>query len=111
MDERELQYSVPFFIWTNYRSEEQTIEQTSINYLSTYVYEAANIPLPPYNQFLKEMEKVIPAMNSQGYYSETEQRFLTFEKAAGEERELLNQYNLLVYNSLFDSDNLVEAFK
>ena len=111
LDEKELQYLVPFFVWTNYPSKEQVVNLTSLNYLSSYVYEAANLPLPPYNQFLKDVAEMIPAMNSQGYYSETEQCFLPLEKATGQELEILNQYSIMVYNTLFDLENLNEAFR
>ena len=33
------------------------------------MYQAADIGLPPYNQFLSEMEKIIPAINANGFYS------------------------------------------
>ena len=32
------------------------------------VYEAAGMELPPYNQFLLDMEKIVPAVNAKGYY-------------------------------------------
>ncbi len=111
LEEKQLRYEIPFFIWTNYPSAEQEIELTSLNYLSNYVYKAANIPLPPYNRFLEEMQDIIPAINSLGYYSNKEQKFLTLSNASGEEYEKLNQYNMLVYNSLCDLDNLGAIFR
>lgn len=105
LDERQEMYQVPFFVWANYDIEERYVECTSLNYLSTYVYEAAGIPFPAYNQFLIELEEVVPAINANGYYSATQGGFLTFDQAEGEEAEWLCRYEILQYNSLFDREN------
>ena len=83
---------------------------TSLNFLSNYVYEAAGLPLPAYNAFLKDVQKVIPAMNVFGYYSSAKNAFIPYEEAEGEEAEILNQYRILQYNSLFDDKNRSEIF-
>ena len=98
-------YNVPFLIWANYDIEEAYVECTSLNYLSSYVYEAAGISLPPYNRFLKEVEAIIPAMNALGYYSAENNSFVPYEKANGTERDILKAYEMLQYNSIFDSEN------
>lgn len=105
LDEKMLQYEVPFFIWSNYDSKEQTVELTSLNYLSEYMFNTCGMSLPPYLQYLKEIQKDIPAINSMGYYSEEDQCFHTTEEADGDEKELLNEYRQLQYNNLFDPDN------
>lgn len=108
--EAELQYTVPFFIWTNYDSEEQVIPITSLNYLSGYVYDAAEISLPPYNCFLKDLEQEIPAMNRRGYYSAKSGEWQSYDHADAETSELLRQYHCLVYQSLFDYEHLSSVF-
>lgn len=105
LDEQQLRYTIPFFIWTNYDIQEETVELTSLNYLSSYVYRTAGLSLPEYNEVLADIQKTIPAMNSNGYYSAEKQRFITYQEADGEEAELLNLYNQLEYNSLFDKKN------
>ena len=114
LSEEELQYTVPFFVWTNYDIEEKEIPLTSLNYLSNYVYEAAGMELPPYNQFLLDTEKIIPAVNAKGYYSISCGDFLSFEeiseKASDEEKQALSRYEILEYNSLFDLDNRSKVF-
>ena len=55
-----------FFIWTNYETDAQTVDVTSLNYLSTLTLERANIDLPAYNRFLAELMEKIPAINSRG---------------------------------------------
>lgn len=110
LDEQQLKYKVPFFIWANYDIEEQYVECTSLNFLSNYLYEAAGMELPSYNLFLKDLQEVIPAMNVNGYYSLSKGKFLTYDEAEGEEAEWLEKYQILQYNSIFDEDNRSEVF-
>ena len=102
LDDYQKKYTVPFFIWTNYGQEEKTIDLTSFNYLSTYVYEAAGIRLPEYNRFLKTVEEQVPAMNANGYWSESEGRFLPYKEASGDEYDILHLYSVLEYNNVID---------
>lgn len=104
LSEQMLQFSVPFFIWANFDIPEQSVECTSLNYLGRYLLEAAGIALPPYYRFLGDLEEAIPAINAQSYYSLSQQAYLPLEDAQDEERWWLNQYAILQYNCLFDSD-------
>ena len=104
-DELENLYTVPFFIWTNYETQAQTIDITSLNYLSTLTLERANIDLPAYNQFLADMMENVPAINSRGYYSKSNECFLHTDAATGDEAKWIKAYNILQYNSMFDEDN------
>lgn len=104
-DELETMYMVPFFIWTNYDSEEETIEITSLNYLSTMTLQKAGIELPAYNQFLADLMEIIPAINSRGYYSLTEGKYQNLDDATGIEAQWLQYYEILQYNSMFDKSN------
>lgn len=109
-DELEALYTVPFFIWTNYDTPEETVEITSLNYLSTMTLERANIDLPPYNQFLADMMEEVPAINARGYYSKSEGRYKYVEDATGEEKKWIRNYNILQYNSMFDEKNKSKFF-
>ena len=95
-------YTIPFMIWTNYDTEEVSVEMSSINYLATLALERAGLPLPAYNQFLLDMMEHIPAINSRGYYSISEGTYKYFEDAEGEEAEWINKYEILQYNNMFD---------
>lgn len=101
-DELEDLYTVPFFIWTNYDSKEAEMEITSFNFLSTMALERAGIALPAYHQFLAELQEVIPAINSRGYYSKSQGRYLHLEEATGVEAEWIEKYEILQYNNMFD---------
>lgn len=103
-------YTVPFFIWTNYDTPEETVEMTSLNYLSTMALERAGVDLSPYHQFMKDMMEVVPAINSRGYYSLEKGRYLYVEDALGEELLWISKYESLQYNSLFDEKNISKVF-
>lgn len=109
-DELENLYKVPFFIWTNYDTPEETVDITSLNFLSTIALERAGIPLPTYNRFLAQMRETVPAINSRGYYSITEGKFLHIDEAQGEEAEWIRQYRILQYNSMFDRKGRSQVF-
>ena len=105
LSELENLYTVPFFIWTNYDSGKESVELTSLNYLSTLALERAGIALPAYNQFLADMMEEIPAVNSRGFYSKSQRKFLHVEDAAGEDAKWLKNYEILQYNNMFDKRN------
>lgn len=109
-DELEKLYMVPFFIWTNYDTPEETIEITSLNFLSTLTLEKAGIKPFAYNAFLSEMMEVVPAINARGYYSKTQGRYLHIEDATGEEAAWIRRYEYLQYNSMFDRKGRSDVF-
>ena len=110
LDELEALYTVPFFIWTNYDTPEETVEITSLNFLSTMALERAGIDLPPYNQFMADLMEVVPAINTRGYYSLEKGKYIHVEDALGEELDWIMKYESLQYNGLFDSKNTSEIF-
>lgn len=95
-------YQVPFFIWTNYESESMENLQVSFNFLSALLFEKAGIALSPYQQFLADLNKVVPAMNPRGYYSKNLKRFVHYGEGAMEEESWIEKYRILQYNGLFD---------
>lgn len=103
-------YTVPFFIWTNYDTEEEQVEMTSLNFLSTMTLERAGINLPAYNQFMADLEEVVPAINARGYYSLSERKYKHIDEAVGEEAEWISNYQSLQYNGMFDLKNTSEIF-
>lgn len=102
LDEQMAQYSVPFFIWANYDLEAKEVEHTSLNYLVRYLLEAANLDLPPYYRAMQELEGVIPAINSLGFYSAKDNCYRAFEDASPAEADALARLAGLQYNNLFD---------
>lgn len=110
LEELEHLYTVPFFIWTNYDMPEETIEITSLNFISTMALERAGLALTPYHQFLSDLQDVVPAINARGYFSLERGRYLHVEDALGQELLWISRYENLQYNSLFDRKNASEIF-
>lgn len=102
MDEQMRHYKVPFFIWANFDIEEQTVECTSLSYLSALLFETAGLELTPYQQFLQDVQEVIPAINMEGYYSVEHGCFKLIDDAQGAEEAWLNRYQQIQYAYLFD---------
>lgn len=109
LDEQQNRYKVPFFIWANYDIAEAHLDCTSLNYLSSYVYDVAGIALPPYNRFLREMEEKIPSINANGFYSLNNEGYISLDEANEEELMWLNLYEALQYNNIFDKTQKNEA--
>lgn len=84
---------VPYFIWGNdiidIPAREETMNYTSINYLSNYLLSAANIPNSAYNNMLESIQKEIPILS------------LTDMKVSNQDSELndalLKEYEFLEY--------------
>lgn len=103
LDEQQLKFTIPFFIWTNYDSKEDIIPLTSLNYLSCFVYSIAGLQMPEYNQALLDIMEVIPALNANGYYSADKDGFFRMNETDDDtEKSILNLYNQLVYNAMID---------
>lgn len=111
LEQQQLQYTIPFYIWANYDLPEQEVECTSLNYLGRYLLEQAGLELPPYYRFLAEMEGVIPSMNRNGYYSFAQGAYVPYGDAEGEEAQWLSWYAMLQHNGMFDkSDSSAHFF-
>ena len=102
-EEKSLIYKVPFFIWTNKEIDNKYIETTSLNYLSNFMYEVADLPFPPYGAFLEDIRVEIPSISAQIIcWANGQVEYMEDQKA--ENGSALNRYSQLAYNSLFDSD-------
>ena len=100
-----LQYITPFMLWANYDIEENYVEYTSLNYLSLLLLDVAKLPTTPYMEFLRSIQKEIPVITGNDYIdSDGNYHFLDKDS---EYSELLNKYQLLQYNNVFDYKNRI----
>ena len=65
--------------------------------------ERSGLEIPAYNQFLLDMMEVVPAINSQGYYSLEAGTYKYLDEATGKEKEWITNYQMLQYNNMFDN--------
>ena len=103
-------HTVPFFVWANYDIEEQTVEATSVNYLTNYIYDVAGIAKPGYNRFLEELQKSVPVLSTNKAYSQSEKQYVAYDELPANEAKLMQQYNYLVYNAVYDVDGRSKMF-
>lgn len=108
-EELEQLYKIPFLIWANYDIEEEKIERSSNNYLSTFLYDVSGLERPPYIQFLTKLREKIPAINALGYWGDNG-KFYEIEDESSPYFDLVNEYRLLQYNNLFGKDKTLTDF-
>lgn len=105
-------YQVPFILWTNYDIDEAAIEQEisydfsqygtlSVNYLSTTLFEAAGLPMSPFQLYMKDIMKDFPIMTANMFFDAQGTYFgVNMIQSLPEE---LKDYAILNYNHLFDT--------
>jgi phosphoglycerol transferase MdoB-like AlkP superfamily enzyme len=86
-----LRYQVPYLLWANYDIAEAQNADTSANYLSTHLLQAAGLPLYDYQNFLAELEQYYPVLSA-----------ARMETDGGGSEALLEDYQRLQYYLLFD---------
>lgn len=101
---------VPFLIWANYDIPEQEGLEISLNYLSTLLMETANLPLTGYQQFLGNLEEALPVVNTVGFLDGQGQWTDDVSKLSEPAQSLLEQYQMLLYNNIFDKKNRLDDF-
>ncbi len=98
LEEQQLRYKVPFFIWANYDIAEQTGVETSMNFLSNFVLQASGFEGTAFHQYLNDLYQDYPvitpiqAMDSKGNSYEIK-----------ECEENLREYSMLQYYMLFNT--------
>lgn len=60
-------YEVPFVIWANYDIEEEAGICTSMNYLSAMLFDRAGMYCTPYQNYLLELQQVVPVITRTGF--------------------------------------------
>ncbi len=101
LEELELMYVAPFFIWTNYDSQEAQDVMLSTNYLGVLTALVSNYPTTGYMDFLTDVYAELPVVQTIGYINND--GLLTDEETdlTEEQQELLSEYETLSYYNLF----------
>lgn len=101
------QYITPFLIWANYDIPDQTIEKMSANYLSSLIVHSASMEMTPYQRFLYELMKEYPVITQYGCYDKNGN---FYESVDDINDEWIQNYRILQYNNVFDSERQEELF-
>ena len=105
-------YEVPFVLWANYDIDEEAVGQEisydfskydilSVNYLSTVLFEAAGLPMSPFQQYMKDIMKDYPVLTA-NMFLDNEGVYFGVNMAQSLP-EKLKDYAILNYNLLFDA--------
>lgn len=109
IDEKENYFATPFFIWANYDIPEEEGVLTSTNYLSTMLLEQTGLAMTPYNYYLKNQMKTIPALNHLGYM-DASGKFHTWSSATEDAKQTEWEYECLQYNNLAEQRKRIDWF-
>ncbi len=105
-EETQKRYMTPFFIWANYDIEEQEIERMSANYLSSFVLKTAGVELSEYNKYLLKLYETLPVIDNAGYFDKDGNHYSWTQSSPY--TALLNNYQYVQYNNMFDNSNKKE---
>ena len=106
LEENLLKYKVPYIIWSNFEmSGSSSGGETSVNYLSIDVLENCGLPLPEYQNYLKELREDYPIISAQ-QIRDAQGNLCTDEEQSEEKQEkdaeAVLPYKSLQYYLLFD---------
>lgn len=103
----ENRYKVPYIIWSNYDMPLKDIGDTSMNYLSSLLAEAAGISKTAEQKFLLSVREKFPVITGRCIIDSTGEYHPISDY---EDFTELREYALIQYNYLFDKDKLTEEF-
>lgn len=109
-DEQEMAFQrTPMFMWANYDIEEEDLGDTCDPYMSAKIVQLLGLRQTGYQRFIQDFQKEIPVINSLGY-RDKEGNYYQIEDTKSPYYELVNEYNILVYNHLVDTNHRIEGF-
>ena len=112
-------YITPYVLWANYDIDEEAVssvmntEDISINYLSTLLCTAAELPLTGYQKFLQEIQPQYPVITAKTILDGTTGTMYTADQLRTlktDNTHPLARYQAFAYNHIFDEKNRVEGF-
>lgn len=103
IQQEQQRHITPFYIWANYDIEEKYIDKLSVNYLSSYVLDAAGVKLTNFNKYLLKLSESLPVIDTVGYIDNQGNYYKWSD--ASEYSEIISEYERVQYNNIFDPEN------
>lgn len=104
-------YVVPYVLWANYEIEEEEVQEISANYLSSLLMEKAGLPKYGYQRYLDGLRVQYPVVTANFYLDGSDWQFKEIDDLAQSQNPFdLNNYGILQYNDLCDSENRLSGF-
>lgn len=109
-DFQELQFQkTPMIMWANYEIKSENLGDSSDNYISAKIIDLLGLEKTGFQRYLQDLQKNIPMINSLGYMC-GDKLSPVDDKRYPRLFETVNEYNILIYNMLIDTDNRIEGF-
>lgn len=108
LEEEQKMYTTPFLIWANYDIEEKTVDDISLNYLSTLLLQTTGLPMTDYQQYLTELHKTLPVITTVGYMDK-DGTWYRSDDGDAPYHSLIEDYRKVQYNNLLDKQNRVDS--
>lgn len=102
-------YATPFFVWTNYDSEEETGLVTSASFLNLQILERTGLSLTPFDEYREKLNAEIMAYDHLGYV-DADKNFIPWSDAPEKINNLIWEYECLQYNALVETSNRKDSF-
>ena len=110
MEEEKLERSIRKSEIPGLTREEEEAQLAKVIVIAEQNLEQAKADIRSANEDLADLMETIPAINSRGYYSKSKGCYLHIDEAEGEEKEWIEKYHMLQYNSMFDKKNRSSFF-
>ncbi len=108
-EERMQFYHSDYLIWANFDLEEKEMDLSS-NYLAPAMKQAAGMELTGYDRFLLDLQEDLPIVTLNGFWDRDGVFEENLENPESPWYDRLQEYDMLVYNHLFDEKNCTEEF-
>lgn len=112
-------YITPYILWANYDINEESVssvmntEDISINYLSTLLCTAAELPLTGYQKFQQEIQPQYPVITAKTVLDGTSGVAYTMDDLDAlqtDDAHPLSRYQAFAYNHIFDEKHRIDGF-
>lgn len=95
-----LRYTVPYYIWANYKLKDVKYDEVSANYLSMVLKDAAGLPFDSWDTFRSKVFEKYPVMTARMIVDQ----YNVLSVRGALHSDLLDQYNRIQYYKLFQYD-------
>ena len=106
-DEIQKLFATIYVAWANYNIDYDWPGVASLNYLGIDMLEALGMELTDYEKFVLMSQDYIPYINVNGY---ADNAYVTHQITSTED-SIINTYNILQYNNLFDNNRVDSIYK
>ena len=107
-EERQADYVVPYVFFANFDIDvDKSTKLTSLNFLSSWLLDIADVSWRPVDQFLWDIQDEVVAINSMGWFDK-DLKFHETDYNEPKLNDILTHYSHVNYNIIFDENESIE---